>query len=290
MDALVTTQWLSEALGDDDLVVLDASAHLPDAQRDARAEFAAAHIPGAKFLDLTSFIDPDSPVPAAVPTKAQAAQRLASLGIGPSTRVVIYDDSAVKTSARAWFILRLHGYHAVAILDGGLGKWRDDGRPLEAGEPASSAETPAFDNAPTASNVAGGTGILASKADMLANLDTRERQVVDARGAARFTGEEGDFRPNVASGHIPGSRNLPFGQVLNANGTFKDAEGIRTAFAYAGIDTNQPLATTCGGGVTAAVLLFALHLIGQDDVALYDGSWSEWGVDPATPKATGAAA
>lgn len=280
MDDLVSTQWLAERLGEPGLVVVDASAHLPDAGRDARAEFNAGHIPGARFLDLDSFKDLASPVPAALPTATQFAERMATIGVSDSDRVVIYDDSAVKTSARAWFILRMYALREVAILDGGLDKWRAEGRPLESGETASGSGevTPAA-----------GPGKVRSKAEMLANLGSGAEQVLDARGPGRFTGAEPEIRPGMPSGHIPGSRNLPFGQVLNPDGTFKNANGIRAALAEAGIDLSRPVVTTCGSGVTAAVLLFAMHLLGKEDVALYDGSWSEWGADPATPKATGAA-
>jgi thiosulfate/3-mercaptopyruvate sulfurtransferase len=280
MDDLVSTAWLAERLDQPGLVVIDASAHLPDAGRDARAEFEAAHIPGARFLDLETLKDFDSPVPAALPTGEQFAARMAGLGISDGDRVVIYDDSGVKTSARAWFICRLHGIEQVAILDGGLGKWRAEGRPLEAGP-----------HSPTAGVVTArrGRGEVRSKAEVLANIAGANEQLVDARGAGRFTGAEPEFRPGMPSGHIPGSCNLPFGRLLKPDGTFRDEAGLRAAFAEAGVDLDKPIVTTCGSGVTAAVLLFALHLLGKDDIALYDGSWSEWGADPSTPKATGPA-
>lgn len=278
MDSLVSTEWLADRLGAPDLVVIDASAHLPTANRDARAAFTWAHIPGARFLDLATLIDRASSVPSAVPTGEQLAARMAALGVSSAHRIVIYDDSDVKTSARAWFILRMHGAKRVAILDGGLPKWRAEGRPLDSGETSFDAG----DFTPST-----GLGTVRLKHEMVANLDTHAEQVVDARGAARFSGEEPDFRADIPSGHIPGSRNLPFARVLNEDGTFRSHSEIRAAFEQAGIDLDQPVVTTCGGGVTAAVLLFALHLIGKENVALYDGSWSEWAADPATPKATG---
>ena len=280
MDSLISTAWLAEHLGEPGLVVLDASAHLPDAGRDPRAEFAAAHIPGARFLDLPTLIDPDSPVPSAIPTAAQFAARMEALGINTGDRLVMYDDSAVKTSSRAWFIARLHGAE-VAILDGGLGKWRAEGRELESGTPEYPRGT--FEPAP-------GRGTVRFKAEMLANLGSKAEQVVDARGRARFTGEAEDFRPGIASGHIPGSRNLPIDLLLGPDGTLADHKDIKRAFAGAGVDIDEPVVTTCGGGVTAALLLFALDRLGKSDVALYDGSWSEWAADPATPKEKGPAA
>lgn len=280
MENLVSTQWLADHLGEPDLVVIDASAHLPDAKRDPPAEFEAAHIPGAFYLDLASFFDAACPVPNTLPTAEQFAERMGQLGISPATRVVIYDDSYIKTSARAWFILRMNGMQKVAILDGGLGKWRNEGRPLESG--ATSAD-------PAEHTPSSGPAAQRFKADLLANIESKQAEVVDARGADRFTGEVPDFRPNIEDGHIPGSRNVVFDQVLNADGTFKDEAGIRAAFAAQNVDLEKPVITTCGGGVTALVLLFALERIGKEDVALYDGSWSEWGGDPDLPKELGEA-
>ena len=286
MNDLVSTEWLAARLdensGDSRLVLLDASAHLPAAQRDAASEFEAAHIPGARFLDLASWIDPQSPVPSAVPNADQFTERLRQLGIGALDQVVIYDDSAVKTSSRAWLIFRLHGFSEVAVLDGGLGKWCADGRPLEAGTPGPREATGAR-SGPGAFSIRG-------KADLLANLRHESEQVLDARGSGRFKGIEPEAREGLPSGHIPGSLNLPFGSVLKEDGTFKPAEELRRVFQEASIDLDRPVITTCGSGVTAAVLLFALHLLGKTDVSLYDGSWSEWAADPHTPKASEVAA
>ena len=273
MDDLVSTGWLAQELSAPDLVVLDASSHLPMRGRDARAEFEGGHIPGARFLDLATLVDQDSDVPAAIPTAAQLAERLGSLGVSNDARVVLYDDSAVKTAARAWFILRRYGVD-VAILDGGLAKWTAEDRALESG---------GVDAAPASFSASDGTGSVASRSDVLANTDSADRLVLDARDAKRFSGALPDFRPNVARGHIPGSANLPFDRVLNDDGTYKSHEELRAILTEAGVD-ERPVTTTCGSGVTASVLLFALHLAGRDDVALYDGSWGEWGADPATPK------
>lgn len=275
---LVTAEWLAAHLDSPGVAVLDASYHLPAARRDAAAEFAAAHIPGARFLGLASLFDAASPVPYAFPTGDQLAQRLASLGLAPDAAIIIYDDSAIRTSARAWFVLTASGRSNVAILDGGLGKWRDEGRALESGAPEPAT-------APLASFAA--PDRVRSKADMLANIASRAEQVVDARGADRVYGSGVDPVHGVPNGRIPGALNLPFSAVLNADGTYKSPDDLRAAFAAAGIDLAKPVTATCGSGVTASVLLFALHLIGKHDTALYDGSWSEWGADPATPKQEG---
>ena len=284
MDSLVSIQWLAGQLGSTDLAILDASSHLPMAGRDARAEFLQGHVPGARFLDLATLFDPSSPVPTALPTREQLAGRLSDLAIPHDARIVLYDDSDVRTAARAWFIFRMHGLREVAILDGGLGKWRAEGRPVESGSNAPGGSADAH-----LSPAGSGIGEVRTKEQMLANVATGAEQVLDARETGRFTGELPDFRPEVAAGHIPGSRSLPYDQVLNADGTYKSPVELRRVFANAGVDLDVPVVTTCGGGITAAVLLFAMHLIGKEDVALYDGSWSEWGADPATPKELGPA-
>ncbi|MGX7925441.1 sulfurtransferase [Tsuneonella sp. HG094] len=282
MDSLVSTHWLADALGDDDLVVLDATAHATEPGRDARAEFAAGHIPGARFLDLPSFKDDASSVPNALPTAPQVAERMAALGVSRDSRVVLYDDSAVKTSARAWFILRMNGFPNVAILDGGLAKWNAEGRAIETGE----ATAPA---APLEQLDADWSRVR-SKAEVHANIDTRAEQVIDARDDGRFTGATIDTVHNLPGGHIPGARNLFYKDLYHDDGTFRSEADLRAAFAAAGVDIARPIVTSCGSGVTAAILLFALHRLGVEDAALYDGSWSEWAADPASPIETGAAA
>ncbi|MHA7819144.1 MAG: sulfurtransferase [Erythrobacter sp.] len=277
---LVSTEWLADHLRDPGLIVLDASHHLPAANRDPRAEFEAVHIPGARLLDLASLTNTASPVPAALPNTRQLADRMAALGIAAGDRIVLYDDSAVKSAARAWFALVAHGVERVAILDGGLAKWRNEGRPLASGP---------VEVAPAAPRALAEARLVASKADMLANLETGREQVLDARSADRVFGSGIDPVHGGENGRIPGSLNLPFGEVLNADGTFGSPAELRATFAGAGIDWGAPLVTTCGSGVTASVLLFAARLAGKEDVRLYDGSWMEWEADPATPKARGPA-
>ncbi|WP_374409223.1 sulfurtransferase [Pelagerythrobacter sp.] len=279
MDILVSTDWLADNLAT--VTVLDASRHLAAAGRDPASEFAGGHIPGARFLDLGSLEDRASPVPSALPTAAQFAERLAALGVEDGSRVVLYDDSDLRSSARAWFLFRLFGWSDVALLDGGLKAWRAAGHTLDTGgEQPAPVEAVAHDADPAR---------MRDKAEMLANIDSRAEQVVDARDAGRFTGAEEDTVHGLPGGHIPGARNLHYPAVLNHDGTFKRGDDLRAAFVAAGIDLDHPVVATCGSGVTASVLLFALELLGKTDTALYDGSWSEWGADPATPKETGAA-
>lgn len=278
MDSLVSTQWLAAEQGAPDLRVIDASWHLPGAGRDARAEYETAHIPGAAFFDLDAISDPDSALPHMMPGEARFAAAMRALGIGARDRIVIYDDSPLHTAARAWWMLRSFGARDVAILDGGLARWTAEGRPLESG---AAAPTPGrFAARLDAARIAG-------KADVAALIGAGTYEIVDARSAARFAGAEPEPRPGLASGHMPGARNLPQGVLFNSDNMFKRGPELRAAFAEAGVDLDRPMVTTCGSGVTAAVLLFGAHLLGKEDVRLYDGSWSEWGADPALPKAKG---
>jgi len=277
---LVSTDWLAAHLGQSGLTVLDASRHLPAAKRDAAEEFRAAHIPGARFLDLAQLIDQQSDVPQAMPRPEQLVQHLQELGVEPGDKIVVYDDSAVKTAARAWFLLLSHGFEQVAVLDGGLGKWRSEGRSLQSGDFASGTAGPiTLRNAER----------IRFKRDLLENLETKAEQVVDARSADRVFGEGIDPVHGGMNGRIPGSLNLPFGEVYEADGTFKDPAKLRDLFAQAGVDLDRPVVTSCGSGVTACVLLLGLELAGKSDVALYDGSWVDWSSDPDTPKQQGPA-
>lgn len=279
MDNLVSTEWLAGAIGSPGLKLLDASYFPLDPTRDPAADYASGHIPGALFMDLGSLADPESSLPGMLPPADLFAARMAELGVNEGDRIVLYDGAPHRTSARAWWMFRAFGHDDVAILDGGFQKWMGEGRPLQCGD--ANPERGSF--AP-----GGNPAIIRDLQQMFANVRSGAEQVVDARGAKRFTGEEGDPR-GLAPGHIPGSRSLPMDRLLNPDGTFKDADGIRAEFSAAGIDLDRPLVTTCGSGVTAATLMFGAWLIGKRDVALYDGSWSEWGARGDTPKATGPA-
>lgn len=282
MDILISTDWLAAELGKRDLKILDASLFLPGTPRDPRAEFEAAHIPGAAYLDLPTLADADDPRPGMLPSDAFMTERCRALGIDADSRIILYDNSPTHSAARAWWMMRLYGVAAsAAILDGGLPKWVAEGRPTESGWPV----------IPRGNAIARrAEGQVRTKDDLLANLSDQAAQVIDARGAARFTGEEKEPRPGMASGHIPESRNLPSASLFNPDNSMKTGEELRRLFVEAGTDFSRPIITSCGSGVTAAILLAGLELLGKTDVTLYDGSWSEWGLDPATPKATGAAA
>lgn len=280
MEILVSTEWLAKEIGASDLRVVDATWFMPDAGRNAQAEYEGGHIPTAVFMDLEELADANSSLPNTLPPPEKFASRMQSLGLGDGSRIVVYDDSPFKSASRAWWMLTLFGAHDVAILNGGLAKWKAEGRALETGKPALRHRH---------FTVWKDEKGVRSKADMLANLHSKEAQVVDARGAGRFTGEEVEPRPEMASGHIPGSRNLPYSNLYNADGTWKRGDDLVAAFKEAGVDLDKPMITTCGSGMTAAVVLFGARLTGKSDVALYDGSWSEWGLDKDTPKETGAA-
>lgn len=274
MDGLVTTEWLA---GADGVLVLDATytSTIPGSPpRNPRAEFEAGHIAGAKFLDLDTLVDADSPLPSTMPSVAAIAERLRELGADTSTQIILYDNGPHHTSCRAWWVLRLAGVDA-ALLDGGMAKWQAEGRALESG-PHTAASGSFEPRAPK------------SQARTLDQMKAETGQIADARSAARFTGEEADPRGEVAAGHIPGSKNIPYPRFFNPDGTWKTPEDIRPVFEEQGIDLSRPLVTTCGSGITAAIVAFGAHLLGVE-AALYDGSWTEWGSRPETAKALGPA-
>ena len=274
MDDLVSTAWLAQQLGAGDLSILDASLFMPADQRDPAAEFAAGHIPGARRFDIEALSDPAHPAPHMLPSAATFGAAMAALGVGRDDRIIVYDNSPLRSATRAWFMLRHFGADRVAILDGGLAKWRSESRPLEQSAPA--PRRARFD--------AVERDAVVTKAMLLRGAGG---PVLDARGRARFDGSAADPRPGVAPGHMPGARNLPFADLYRADGTLKAENELSAAFLAAGVDPHSPFIATCGSGVTATSLLFAARRLGGRDARLYDGSWSEWGADPATPKAKG---
>ena len=267
--------WLEGRLDDPGLCVLDASWALPSEGRDPAAEFAAAHIPGARFFDIDLIADRASPLPHMLPAAAEFAATVGAMGVGNDDRVVVYDSAGLMSAARVWWMFRVFGHGRVAVLNGGFPKWRAEGRAVETvgRPPAPRAYSATLDRARVRDLDA-----------MLANLESGAEQVVDARGPGRFAGTEPEPRAGLRGGHIPGSRNLPYPALLDPeNGTVLPDDRLRAAFEAAGVDLAAPVVTTCGSGVTAAALAFALNLLGHDAVALYDGSWAEWGGRGDTP-------
>jgi len=275
---LVSTGWLDAHLNDPDLRVIDASWYLPGEGRDARAEYAAAHIPGARFFDIDEIADRRSSLPHMAPPPEMFVSRLRAMGIGDGHQVVVYDGSGIRSAARVWWTFRLMGKADVAVLDGGFPRWRAEGRPVEDQAPL------LRDRHLTAARQA---GLVKDVTQVAAASKLGDHQIVDARPAGRFRGTEPEPWPGLRSGHIPGARNLPFLEVLNPDGTMKDAAALRAAFDAAGVDLARPIITTCGSGVTASVLALALERLGHRDWAVYDGSWAEWGSFPDLKIATG---
>jgi len=275
---LVSTAWLAERLGAPDIRVLDASWHMPDSGRDARSEYRAGHIPGARFFDIGEIADRDSELPHMLPPVEQFVATVRKMGIGDGHRVVVYDQAGLFSAARVWWMFRVFGHGDVAVLDGGLPKWIAEGRPLEQ-EPPEPRERH-FTGRRNAAMVRSVTQI--ARAAKL-----RDEQILDARSPGRFRGEAPEPRPGLRSGHIPGSKNLYYKDLLNADATMRDPEELRPLFENAGIDLSKPVVTTCGSGVTAAILTLALARLGHSRNALYDGSWSEWGAYPDLAAETG---
>lgn len=275
---LVSTNWLAAHLNDPDLRIIDASWHMPSLGRDARAEYEAAHIPGARFFDIDAIADSRSPLPHMAPPPELFISRLRAMGIGDGHQVVVYDNSDVHSAARVWWTFRLMGKTDVAMLDGGFAKWQAEGRPVEDMPPVTR------DRHMTVQRQA---ALVRDVTQVAAAAKLGDHQIVDARSAARFRGEEPEPRPGLRAGHIPGAKNVPVGLIYNPDGTMKPVEELRAAFESAGVDLSRPVITTCGSGITAASLALALERLGKRDWSLYDGSWTEWGSYPDLKIATG---
>jgi thiosulfate/3-mercaptopyruvate sulfurtransferase len=280
-DPLVTTDWLAAHFDDPKVKVIDASFKLRGMLPLPIDDYLAAHIPGAVFFDVDAISDHDNPRPHMFPDAAQFARDVAALGISSGDTVVAYDSGGWVAAPRAWWMFLSFGHPNVKVLDGGLKKWRHEGRPVEAGKVT---PTPGKFSATLDPRA------LRSQAQVLGNIETRAEQLVDARPRGRFEGTVPEPRPENRSGHIPGSRNVPYAELFDAEtGAMKPLEQLRQAFTRSGVELTKPIVTTCGSGVSALVLTLALYRLGVRGTALYDGSWSEWGLPDGPPLATGPA-
>ena len=275
---LVSTEWLHAHLKDPDLRILDGSYYLPQMGRDPRAEYDAAHIPNARFFDIDDVADHGSDLPHMVPPVEKFMSRMRAMGVGDGHQVVVYDGMGLFSAARVWWLFKLMGQNNIAVLDGGLPKWQAEGRPVEDLPPV------IRDRHMT---VRRQNQMVKDVTQVSAASKLGDHEIIDARSPGRFRGEEPEPRVGLRPGHIPGSKNVCFKDLLNADQTMKNPVEMRQIFEAAGVDFNKPAITTCGSGVTAAVLSLGLERIGKTDHSLYDGSWSEWGMFPTVPVATG---
>lgn len=278
-DPLVSTAWLAEHLDAPDVRIIDASWFLPGSDRDPKAEYALVHIPGAVFFDIDDIVDETSDLPHMLPSAVKFASRMRKLGIGDGARLVIYDSQGLFSAPRVWWTFRAMGHEDVVVLDGGLPKWIAEGRPVEDGVPPPRERhfTSRYSN-----------DLVRDKGQVRRALASGKDQQVDARPAARFTGEAPEPRPGLRSGHMPGALNVPSSTIIAPDGTMKTAEQLKAVFEAAGVDLARPIITTCGSGITASTLALALARLGRDRTPVYDGSWAEWGRDGDTEVVTGA--
>lgn len=275
MQSLVSTTWLAEHATDHDLAIFDTTKYLPNEGKDGMVEFRLCHIPGARFFDIDDIADADTDLPHMVPTPGLFARKLSALGVGNDTMVVFYDQKGLASAARGWWMMGLFGHDRAAVLDGGLPKWRAEGHAIETGEP--SVATRADFRPDWRPTRVRGIG------DMLANVGSRQELVLDARAAGRFTGTVPEPRVGMRSGHIPGSANLPYTELLGPDQTMLPPDALRARLAAAGVNGSRPVVTSCGSGVTATILTLAMVQAGLPIGAVYDGSWTEWGGRADTP-------
>src|SRR5579859_6293884 len=280
-DPLVSTEWLGAHLGEANVKVLDATFKLPGVLPLPKDDYLAAHLPGAVYFDVDAVSDHANPLPHMFPSAEQFGRDVGALGISNADTVVVYDSGTWVAAPRTWWMFLSYGHSDVRVLDGGLKKWKAEGRKVESGEVKPKPATFKASYDPKR---------VRSVKQMIANVANRAEQVIDARAAERFEGRAAEPRPGIRSGHIPGALNLPYNDLFDAaTGTMKPLDELKKAFAGAGVDTAKPIVTSCGSGVSAAVLTLALYRLGVENTALYDGSWSEWGKADGPPIATGAA-
>jgi thiosulfate/3-mercaptopyruvate sulfurtransferase len=279
-DPLVSTDWLTAHIKDANVKVLDATFKLPGILPLPKDDYLAAHLPGAVYFDVDAVSDHSNPLPHMYPSAEQFGRDVGGLGIGNDDTVVVYDSGSWVAAPRAWWMFLSYGHRNVRVLDGGLKKWRAEGRPVESGEvkPKPATFKASYDDKR-----------VRSIEQMVANVASRAEQVIDARAAERFEGRAAEPRPGIRSGHIPGARNVPYNILFDASGAMKPLDEVRKAFVGAGVDIAKPIVTSCGSGVSAGALTIALYRLGVTDTALYDGSWSEWGQAGGPPIATGPA-